>query len=269
MIIHNVGYNHTHDADFYIDRREGSGDYLLLLLKTESIFTLQRNEITVPKNSVILYRKGSPQQYRCCKGKIFSNDWVHFLFEGNEEAAFLRHHIPFDTPIPLHDLHFLSFCLKSVAYEHYSKNPNREQNIGHYMALLFSKIDEQIHMPQEPFPAADYELLSTIRHKIYCEPYVQRTVEFASHEVRMSRSAFQHLYRERFGVSFLQDLIESRIQYAKMLLTTTNLSVNDISVQCGYRSYAHFSRQFKEKTGTTPSEYRMACSYYNALHDLQ
>ncbi len=268
MVIHNVGYNHRHDADFFIDRPQGSGDYLLLLLKTESVFILQGKEVVVPANSVMLYRKGTPQQYRCKKGKIFANDWVHFLFEGNEEAELLRHSIPFDTPLPLQGLHFLSFCLKSIAYEQYSQNRNKHTNILHYMALLFSKIDEQLHMQQSTFGDTGYEMLSTIRYKIYSEPYVQRTVEFASHEVRMSRSGFQHLYRERFGVSFLQDLIESRIQYAKMLLTTTNLSVNDISVQCGYRNYSHFSRQFKEKTGVTPSEYRMACSYDNSLHEM-
>lgn len=268
MIIHNVGYNHVHDADFFIDRPDGSGDYLLLLLKTESVFTLQGQEIAVPKNAVMLYHKDTPQQYRCQKGKIFSNDWVHFLFEGNEEAELLHGNIPFDTPMPLQDLHFLSFCLKSVANEQYSQNRNKRTNILHYMALLFSKIDEQLHMPQIAYGDSGYEMLSTIRHKIYSEPYVQRNIAFASHEVRMSRSAFQHLYRERFGVSFVQDLIESRVQYAKMLLTTTNLSVNDIAMQCGYRNYAHFLRQFKEKTGTTPTEYRLAYFYDHNLHDL-
>lgn len=268
MVIHNVGYNHTHDADFFIDRPEGSGDYLLLLLKTEALFVLQGKEVLVPANSVMLYRKGTPQQYRCCRGQIFSNDWVHFLFEGNEEEAFLRHGIPFDTPISMENLHFLSFCLKCIAGEQYSNNRNKHSNIGHYMALLFSKIDEQLHAEPKPFGDTGYEMLSTIRYKIYSEPYIQRTVEYASHEVRMSRSAFQHLYREQFGVSFVQDLIESRTQYAKMLLSTTNLSVHEVASQCGYRSYAHFSRQFKERTGITPSEYRLSCSYSHALHEL-
>ena len=35
MEIRNAGYNHCHDTDFIIDRPKGSGDNLLLLLKTE------------------------------------------------------------------------------------------------------------------------------------------------------------------------------------------------------------------------------------------
>ena len=41
-----------------------------------------------------------------------------------------------------------------------------------------------------------------------------------------------------------------------MLLSTTNMNINDISASSGYRSYVHFARQFKEQTGYTPSEFR-------------
>lgn len=59
MIIHNVGYNHCHDADFFIDRPDGSGDYLLLVLKTDTIFTLDGKDTIVPKNSFFLYKRNA------------------------------------------------------------------------------------------------------------------------------------------------------------------------------------------------------------------
>jgi transcriptional regulator GlxA family with amidase domain len=72
----------------------------------------------------------------------------------------------------------------------------------------------------------------------------------------MSRSAFQHAYKKHFGMTFIEDLVKSRVSYAKMLLSTTNMNITDISVSSGYHSYVHFARQFKEQTGYTPSEYR-------------
>ena len=45
MKINNIGYNHTHDADFVIQRTTGSGDYLLLLLKTPAVFTLRGKDL--------------------------------------------------------------------------------------------------------------------------------------------------------------------------------------------------------------------------------
>ena len=51
MILHNVGYNHRHDADFFVDRPAGSGDNLLLILRTDAIFTLNGEDVPVPANT--------------------------------------------------------------------------------------------------------------------------------------------------------------------------------------------------------------------------
>lgn len=72
----------------------------------------------------------------------------------------------------------------------------------------------------------------------------------------MSRSAFQHAYKKHFGVSYIQDFINSKISYSKMLLTSTNLTIDEIAKQCGYRSYVNYTRQFKEQVGTSPTDYR-------------
>ena len=76
MYINNIGYNHYHNADFCINRPQGSGDYLFVLLKTPAVFTFEDREIISEENSFILFKKGSPQHYRA-HGVQFSNDWVH------------------------------------------------------------------------------------------------------------------------------------------------------------------------------------------------
>lgn len=256
MIINNVGYNHRHDADFFIDRPMGSDDYLLLLIKTDAIFTFNGKEMIVPENSFMIYRKETPQLYRCVPQTIFSNDWIHFDFENEEEEAFLSYHIPYETPIHMESLHFLSYCIKSIAYEAYSHNKNRKQNIENYMSLIFSKVEEQMYHTEKLVSDNKFEMLSTVRNKIFSKPYEQRTAFSAAHEVGMSKSSFQHAYKNQFGTTFINDLIESRISYAKMLLVSTNLPIDDVRDQCGYRTYVHFARQFKQRTGITPSKYR-------------
>lgn len=257
MIIHNVGYHHNHDADFFVDRPQGSGDYLLLLLKSDTLMTLDGKEIQIPANSFFLYQKGTPQHYRCMPQHTFLNDWIHFLFEDDEEAQFLSYHIPYNTPIPLKHLHFLSFCIKSIAYENYTNHLNKDKNIACYLALLFSKVEEAMQETKHTIPNTKFEMLSTIRSTIYSKPYEFVNVESAAHAVRMSRSSFQHQYKQQFGVSFMQDLIQSRISYAKMLLISTNLTISEIAVHCGYHSCAHFVRQFKATANATPTEYRI------------
>ncbi len=256
MILRNVGFEHAHDADFFIDRPEGSGDWLLLLLKTDAIFTLDGKEVLVPQNSFFLYPKGTPQYYRCVPQHTFANDWVHFVFEAGEETQFLQTRIPYSTPVPLNNIAFLSYLIKCLAYENCSNNLHRQENILHYMSLLFNKVSEQLHQPAANISGSSYEMLMTMRNKIYSEPFYPRTISWAAHEVRMSPATFQRLYKAQFGVTFIQDFTNSRIEHAKMLLVSTNLSVQEIAKQCGYRNYEHFARQFKKSAQMTPLEYR-------------
>lgn len=257
MKINNAGYDHCHDADFYIDRPDGSGDNLLLLLKTDSIFTIDGKDISVPAGSVFLYPKGRPQYYRCVKGHVFENDWIHFDFSSDQEyQQFLALDIPFEKPITM-DIRFLSYCVKSVVYENYSDNPCKNMTTDCFMKLIFIKLHEHLIHDNSAIHDTQFDMLSTIRNKIYSKPFEQRNVDGTAHEVRMSRSSFQRAYKKQFGVTFIEDLNNSRITYAEMLLTTTTLSIDDIAVMCGYRTYVHFNRRFKSKNGITPSEYRI------------
>ena len=256
MNIHNVGYNHIHDADFLIERPDGSGDCLLLLLKTDAVFTLGGKDVTVPNGSFFLYPKGMPQFYRCVPKHEFANDWVHFDFGDGEEPEFLKRGIPYAQGIANDCAEYLSWCIKAIADEFASKSPYARENMEHYMWLIFNRVSDVLHLPDDRVHDNEHEMLLTIRHKIYTEPYIPRTVTWAAHEVRMSNASFQYHYKKTFGVTFVQDFITAKIEFAKMLLTSTNLNAHDIAGKCGYRNYEHFARQFKERTGITPLDYR-------------
>jgi len=57
-----------------------------------------------------------------------------------------------------------------------------------------------------------------------------------------------------FGFSVLLSTL--RMDYASHLLKTTNRTVVDIAIECGFGSERNFYRRFKEITGYTPKEYR-------------
>lgn len=76
--------------------------------------------------------------------------------------------------------------------------------------------------------------------------------------VHMSPFYFQHLYKELYHISCMQEVILARIERAKFYLTTTDMSVKAVSDFCGYENDLHFIRQFKKKEGLTPTQYRIA-----------
>lgn len=256
MVLHNVGYNHRHDADFFVSRPEGSGDNLLLILKTESIFTLNGEDVRIPANTFFLYPEGMPQFYRAVPQHSFANDWIHFSFEVPEPDWFRAKSVPVGVPVQLRSTEFFSFCIKAIADENSSEHLHKADSISHYFWLLCNKVSEQVHEQAHIQMSSLYEMMLIIRNKINTAPYLDWSIDWAAHETCMSRSSFQHHYKEQFGVTFIQDLIESRISRAKMLLTITNMPIQNVAGQCGYRSYEHFARQFREMVGCSPGDYR-------------
>lgn len=47
-----------------------------------------------------------------------------------------------------------------------------------------------------------------------------------------------------------------RIDYAKYILETSSLSIEQVAEISGYTNEVHFFRQFKQITGITPARYR-------------
>lgn len=63
-------------------------------------------------------------------------------------------------------------------------------------------------------------------------------------------------YRDATGKSVGERLLELRIEEAKVLLTTTNKSIGQISQTVGYRFQSSFATAFNRETGRTPQQWR-------------
>ena len=72
----------------------------------------------------------------------------------------------------------------------------------------------------------------------------------------MSVRTFNRRFKNATSKTPLQYLQEIRIDMAKDLLQTSNLSVSEVAYKVGYQDMGHFSSLFKKLLSTTPSEYR-------------
>ena len=64
------------------------------------------------------------------------------------------------------------------------------------------------------------------------------------------------LFLKELGMPPKRYLIEQRMHLAYTLLSSTELTVQEISLKCGYRNQFAFSREFRQKYGRSPSEIR-------------
>ena len=71
----------------------------------------------------------------------------------------------------------------------------------------------------------------------------------------ISEVYFRKLFRNSFGVSPKEYLIQKRIDYAKALLKSGDFSVSSVAELCGYGEPSQFSRAFAMRVGMTPTQY--------------
>lgn len=72
----------------------------------------------------------------------------------------------------------------------------------------------------------------------------------------MNSSAFCRYFKSKTGKSFKNYILDMRIGYACKLLLMEDISISQLSSQCGFETISHFNKTFKKNTGYVPSQYR-------------
>ena len=72
----------------------------------------------------------------------------------------------------------------------------------------------------------------------------------------MSVRNLSRRFKSATGQTPLQFLQEKRLNCAKDLLQTSNLSIAEIAYRVGYQGVSHFTQRFKKSMATTPRDYR-------------
>jgi two-component system response regulator YesN len=75
-------------------------------------------------------------------------------------------------------------------------------------------------------------------------------------EANLSESRLSHLFRERLGTTVIEYLLSVRLNRAKTLLLTTNMTCTEIALEAGFNDPSYFTRCFRKKTGFTPRKFR-------------
>ena len=74
--------------------------------------------------------------------------------------------------------------------------------------------------------------------------------------VNLSCSRLSHLFKGATGVSLQSFLTSCRLEIAEDLLRSTEMPIKEISYSAGYLHAPSFVRAFRNKFGTSPSDYR-------------
>jgi transcriptional regulator GlxA family with amidase domain len=82
------------------------------------------------------------------------------------------------------------------------------------------------------------------------------SLEQLAHECRLSVTHFAKAFARSTGIPPHRWLMQRRVDVAKDLMLTTDSSLVEISLKCGFSDQSHFTKVFAEATGETPGRWR-------------
>lgn len=255
--INYIGCHYKESSSFIIQRETGSNDHLLLLFHTPVDMELDGNEIHCPSGTLMLYEKGYTQYYYNRKHG-FVNDFVHF---SNEHLRKLTDafDMPLNKPLTITNTHSLHHHFLALEKEHLKENRGYEFICDMLITRIlveglrshYTSINHSIIYRHE-------EAIRDLRQTIMSELQVPWTIDTMCMHVDLSRSRFNTLYTQIFGITPKKDLQNMRIEHGRRLLTSTNLSISEVAQRVGYESIYHFSKQFKKVIGRSPRMFRQS-----------
>lgn len=151
---------------------------------------------------------------------------------------------------------FLLNAFNAAFYHFYSDRKERTALLSSYGSLIcYYLIAYQTGSPRSS--VVDEIEHSIINHYSDCDYKLDDYLE----SLPFSGDYLRKLFQKEFGVTPHQYLNNKRLQIAAEALINTagsGNSVADIALMCGFRDPLYFSRMFKKKYGSSPSQYSRA-----------
>ena len=82
------------------------------------------------------------------------------------------------------------------------------------------------------------------------------SIEELAVKVNLNRTTLQKVFKEMYGLTVNEYRTKARIQLAKNLLASTDLSITEIAGRSGYANASKFAEVFKKNEGILPKDWR-------------
>jgi len=184
------------------------------------------------------------QNYLSANFNLFEKKFVDII--NNVLKNFSLSHSVVTSRHFLFQKHFTSTDFTSLLLESYCT-----QFIHYFLVCIDAELKNE---NQSNFKFSDYKKIKEIEHEITknlskSSPSIKEMAEKAG----MSVTKFKILFRETFGETPHQYIIDKKLFFAKELLQTGQYSITEVSYKIGFTYPSGFTRLFKSKFQFPPS----------------
>lgn len=217
----------------------------LLLYNTQKDLPLN---VTISPNSWLLSVVMTIRKFH----SLFSNeaDYIPFLSKENLEKKYYSQEVV-SPAIAVVLSQLMSYNLHPSIKKLYVKG-----KVYELISLYFNKTGEA-DLEQCPYLADEDNVR---RIKMAKEIMISRMAEPPSlpelaNEVGLSLKKLKEGFKQIYGDPVYSFLFDYKMEYARKMLESGKLNVNEVGLKVGYSTASHFITSFKKKYGTTPKKY--------------
>ncbi|WP_240839856.1 response regulator transcription factor [Acidaminobacter sp. JC074] len=162
----------------------------------------------------------------------------------------------------------LSYDMFNIMYSHLSDNEKNLLDADYFLREILAAhygIDEIIKTLDETLDTITKKKSEDRQEELITSILVYINKHYSNYEISLSDVAgefgmtpsnLSHYFKKQTKVNFVSYIKYLRIDEAKVLLETTDLSVGEISQNVGFYAVTSFNRTFKREVGLTPLQYR-------------
>ena len=239
-------------SPFVTDNASGREDYYLMYIESGKLELWRDGEWkTAADGNIVIFPPRHHYRYRYDGKEPMSYLWVHFT--GSYAERFLSecglYPLPFFYPAKVNSKVASYFTKMFDIFE--SGHILRAQQTASALEQLLLNVALSVRaVGQERTLERSLEFIHSSYDREIKIPCLAK-MEF------LSNSRYISVFRDRFGMSPSEYIINLRMNVACQLLKSTDMTVKQIAAAVGYSDPHFFSKLFKKKTGSSPREYRL------------
>lgn len=231
-------------------RKKGRKDYHILLIDSGKCEVLHKDKLyTLSRGNLVIYAPKEEQKYSFSSG--CSSLWCHFCGNLVEE---LFHSCNLTSGI------YLLKPNKEI-FESYSTLIQRF-HLSNKQTLANASLLELIYHISNASTQTEHtrssDIITETLAYININYNKQLTLDELAKKAGYSKSRFSHLFFETVGTSPIKYQNDIRLKTSCELLHSTNLTITEIAQSCGFNDSLYFTRIFKKKYKTSPTQYRLS-----------
>ena len=229
-------------------------DSLLITHILSGSFTYVKDgkHITARKGDTVILDCYKPHEYYT--NDSFESVWIH-ISGANSTDIFNEIESTEGNLIKCKDIQHLRKLLFRVFDSMKGETPTTELNYS----LDIYKIFTELLNPQSAKTKGEISYEDSV-HKV--KEYIAEnlnenlTIKDLAKSVNMSSSHFSRVFKQQTGFSPYDYILISRLNRAKYLLQTTNMTIASVAYEVGFNSESNFIYYFTENEGISPGKFR-------------